>query len=197
MKRRVTASVALGAAAAFVASGSLTGVHAAAYPADKDAVVIKGGSTDVEVGDEVQIEAKTFDENSDVTIEVSDPLGATAPLRGGSSVVVAASGECETGSSCVRVADGEGVVTASVSLTQAGEQTVTATGVDPAGDELVVSATFDVAGDASGDDPAEDEPSGGLAATGTDLLTYGAIGIGLIAMGALVVTTVRRRNQTS
>jgi len=177
---------------------------AATYPASDNTVSIEGGSTDIKAGDEVSISAKTFQGESDVTFTVSSPIASLGSGRGGAALAgAAASGSCETGSSCVVVADADGVATALVSFTQPGKHTVTAEGTDPNGEPLTVTSTVTVADaaadDTDGTDDSGDESpdSGGLANTGADLIQYAVIGLGLVAVGAVIMIALRRRSTGS
>ena len=200
MKRRLAALVGPVLLLAVVMAPAAS---AATYPASDNVVTVEGGSTAITEGDEVAISAKTFQSGSDVTFTISSPASSLGTSRGGVALVpVAESGDCTSGSTCVRVADSDGVATALIAFTLAGQHTITAVGTDRNGQELTVTSNVTVAAaddeDGGTDGAGNESPdSGGLANTGAELIQYALIGLGLVALGAVVVFAMRRRSPGS
>ena len=95
------------------------------------------------------------------------------------------------------VADGNGAFTKVITVpaeAPAGRHTITAAGVDPAGAQFVLSAAFEVT-DAKGAVAGAPASAGGqtLPRTGTSTVLLVALSTLLIAVGAALVVTARRR----
>lgn len=129
------------------------------------------------------------------------PLGTSR----GAAVLVPAATACS--STCSVTADSNGAADVDVTLTKAGKATITASGTGANGQPLTSSVTVTAvaADDAGTDDGTDDDGSdeaadpdaasgGSLAKTGTDILKFGGLGLGLLAVGTLLVVGVRRRS---
>lgn len=183
MPRRLVALLGLVSVVLLGAAGPASA--AATYPATDNGVFVDSGSTSITVGDAVRMSAQTFEAGSDVTFVVSSPLASLGAGRLGAAAAVAA---CTTGSTCVTTADSSGVAAATITFTQPGRQTVTARGTGTDGKDLTLSSTVTVSAAGSA------APSGSnLARTGTNIIRFAVVGAALVAVGALILATVRRR----
>jgi LPXTG-motif cell wall-anchored protein len=222
--RRVLAGTVLG-----LAGSALLALPAAAVPGDPYGPQPSGGGLSVSdsnatVGETITVAGSGFAPNSDVTISstvVNQGFGqvsadaAAAPLRalapaGRAAVPVQrlAAATCTLGQTCTVTADANGNFTASILLTQAGTVVITATGVDPAGNQRVLTATIFVAGGAgaggagtggtgTGGGSAGSVGGGdvGLPNTGSDLKTPVLLGSVLVLLGGGAAVLGRRRRR--
>jgi hypothetical protein len=166
-----------------VALGGAAGVASAAtYP--PAATTISVSTTSPVAGQDVTVTGSGFKSLTPATLTTSGP-GA---MGSGRTLVYAASAFPMSVKSLTT--DAVGSVSTAVHFTAAGTHTVTISGIAPDGTPASVSTTLDVlAAAAAGSAP--------LAHTGAPMLQYVLLGAALLALGGLLVATVRSRRRRS
>jgi len=202
MMRRLAA---LTGATLLIALGAFApAAHAATYPPAVNVIQLSlPAASEIDLNTPYDLEISPLLAGSTVRIKVvslSEGLGEVGgdsfgTSRGAAVLAPAATTiACSTGQTCNGTADEDGIATGTVTFTKAGSTEITVTGTNADGEAIDQSVTVEVP---TADTAANETAPGGLAKTGSDLIEYGLIGVGLVVVGGIVVVAMRRRSPGS
>lgn len=189
--KRIISAVVLSGAVAFMGA---TGAQATTYPAPPPAVAVSDGT--VAPGETITFSGTGFTPGETVEITVSSEGSGTASGGGGRPGMSVGKIVLPTAvSTLTTVADENGKFSTPVTFNEAGVYTLTAKGLTSGKTQTSVVTVVAAPVAAASSDAPEDA----LAKTGVDngLVTWTAVGLGALALGAGSVISVRRKAAVS